>query len=128
MRILLGFTGTVISPPGGSERLQHGPAAMGTHLSPWAGDKFPVLRCHPTAGKVLCCRGSRRAGADVLVRSLWWLELPHTPGTAKAPQEQQISLPWQSLELPLTAAHGQAERSVPQSTGGQLRTRVSKRK
>lgn len=35
----------------------------------------------------------------------------------------------QSLELPLTAAHaGQAGRCVPQSTGGQLRTRVSQRK
>lgn len=50
-----------------SWRLQHNSAAAGMCLSAWARDNCPVLKCHPTAGEVLCCRGSR--GQELIS---WW--------------------------------------------------------
>lgn len=56
------------------------------------------------------------------------LELPHLPGTAKPPRSSRSPFPAEPGGASHCAQGGQAERSVPQSTGGQLRTRVSQRK
>lgn len=118
VRILLGFTGTVSSPAGGSGRLQCGTAAMGTRLSAWARDNFPVLKCHPTTGEVLRCRGSKRAGVDLLVRILWWLELPH--------MQAQLNPPGQP-GFPPHAEPGAASHCCPCRPGREIRASKQRR-
>lgn len=69
--------------------------------SSWAGDKFPVLRHHPTAGEVLCCKAlkSRRwcPGEEFVMAGA----APHARHS-QTPQDQQVSLQgraWSCLSL-----------------------------